>query len=95
LHASFEVCRKEDHVPGVRRVTDQTDIKGINPAETNKQLIKLLLELGPLVVFFFVNTQFGIYWGTGCFVVATIIALTAGCRSCRWYLVLSSSCSAG
>ncbi len=45
--------------------------------DAQKQLLKLLLELGPLVVFFVMNTQAGIYWGTGCFVVATIAALAA------------------
>lgn len=36
---------------------------------------KLLLEYGPLILFFVVNAKFGIYWGTGVLVVATIIAL--------------------
>jgi len=57
-------------------VTESTEIKTTAPAEeTNHQLMKLLLELGPLLVFFVVNAQAGIYWGTGCFVVATITAL--------------------
>jgi intracellular septation protein len=56
-------------------VTVETEVKAINPAETQRQLVKLLLEVGPLVVFFVVNTQAGIWWGTGCFVGATIIAL--------------------
>jgi intracellular septation protein len=57
-------------------VTDTTNLK---PNETHPdgvhQLLKLLLELGPLVVFFVVNAQAGIKFGTGCFVVATIISL--------------------
>jgi len=40
-------------------------------------LLKLLVELGPLVVFFFVNSRAGIFWGTGCFMAATIVALAA------------------
>jgi len=57
-------------------VTESTEIKTAAPAdETSHQLMKLLLELGPLLVFFVVNAQAGIYWGTGCFVVATITAL--------------------
>lgn len=44
------------------------------------QLIKLALEMGPLVVFFTANSLGGIFWGTGSFMVATIIALTAS----RW-----------
>ena len=37
--------------------------------------IKLLLEYGPLLLFFFVNSQYGIYAGTATLVVATVIAL--------------------
>ncbi len=51
-----------------------------------QQLLKMLLEIGPLVVFFVVNSQASkfitdpskaIFWGTGAFMVATVIALTA------------------
>lgn len=45
------------------------------PEFDRSQAIKLLVELGPLVVFFIVNSRAGIFWGTGTFVVATIIAL--------------------
>ena len=38
---------------------------------------KLLIEMGPLVCFFIANWKAGIYWGTGIFMVATAIALTA------------------
>jgi intracellular septation protein len=38
---------------------------------------KLLIELGPLVAFFIANWKAGIFWGTGIFMVATAIALTA------------------
>ncbi len=36
---------------------------------------KLLIEMGPLVAFFAGNWLGGIFWGTGVFMVATIIAL--------------------
>ena len=39
-------------------------------------VVKLVTELGPLVVFFFTNAKFGIFAATGAFMVATIIALT-------------------
>jgi intracellular septation protein len=58
-------------------VTESTEIKPADSDETQRQLLKLLLELGPLVVFFVMNAQAGIYWGTGCFVVATLAALVA------------------
>lgn len=41
------------------------------------QLLKFLVEMGPLVVFFLVNSRAGIYWGTGCFVAATMASLLA------------------
>lgn len=54
------------------------------PEFDRKQLIKLAVELGPLIVFFLVNSQIGrfiahpehaIFWGTGAFMIATVIAL--------------------
>jgi intracellular septation protein len=59
-------------------VTESTKIDAPAQAdETGHQLLKLLLELGPLVVFFVMNSQAGIYWGTGCFVLATVVALVS------------------
>ncbi len=40
-----------------------------------KQIQKLLLELGPLVIFFLTNAYFGIYHATGAFMVAISISL--------------------
>ena len=42
-----------------------------------KQIFKLATEMGPLVVFFFCNAKFGIFYATGAFMVATAIALLA------------------
>lgn len=42
-----------------------------------KQLIKLVVEFGPLLVFFVGNSRYGIYTGTGAFMVATVISLIA------------------
>ncbi len=39
------------------------------------QGLKLLIEMGPLVCFFIGNWKGGIFWGTGIFMVATVIAL--------------------
>lgn len=36
---------------------------------------KLLIELGPLLIFFGVNAAYGIFAGTGAFMVATVISL--------------------
>lgn len=40
-----------------------------------KQLVKMAVELGPLIVLFIANSQLGIYWATGIFMVATIVSL--------------------
>jgi intracellular septation protein len=42
-----------------------------------RQLTKLFLEVGPLVVFFVVNVYRGIFWGTGAFMAATVVVLAA------------------
>jgi intracellular septation protein len=38
-------------------------------------ILKLALDLGPLVVFFLVNARLGIFWATGVFMVAVLVAL--------------------
>jgi intracellular septation protein len=40
-------------------------------------LLKIVLELGPLIVFFIANTRWGIFAGTGAFMAAMIVALAA------------------
>lgn len=45
--------------------------QGLEPG----QLTKLLLEAGPLVIFFVSNSWYGIFTATGAFMVATIVAL--------------------
>ena len=42
-----------------------------------KQLIKLVVEFGPLLVFFVANSRYGICTGTGAFMVATVVSLIA------------------
>jgi intracellular septation protein len=42
---------------------------------------RLALELGPLMVFFFANSRFGLFAATGIFMTATIVALVAS-----WWL---------
>lgn len=39
------------------------------------QLLKLAVELGPLLVFFVGNARAGIFWGTAAFIVATVASL--------------------
>ena len=43
-----------------------------------KQLLKLIVEAGPLVVFIIVNARTDIFTGTAAFMIATIVALATG-----------------
>jgi intracellular septation protein len=58
-------------------MADEATTKPEDPSATRTQLLKLAVEIGPLVVFFIVNARAGIFWGTGVFMVATIAALIA------------------
>lgn len=56
----------------------QSDTTKAGPNESgSQQFLKFLVELGPLVVFFLTNARAGIFWGTGLFIVATLISLVA------------------
>lgn len=68
-----------------RGMSDPTPAKSDQPT-LDSQLGKLAVELGPLVIFFLVNSQAhrfiadpkkAIFWGTGAFMVATAVALIA------------------
>ncbi|MGA7267246.1 MAG: septation protein A [Aestuariivirga sp.] len=39
------------------------------------QGVKLLIDMGPLILFFITNWKAGIFWGTGIFMLATAVAL--------------------
>ena len=43
--------------------------KQLNP------FLKLVLDLGPLVLFFFANAKLGIFWATGVFMAAVLVSL--------------------
>ena len=43
----------------------------------SQQLWKLLVELGPLIIFFVVNSRAGIFWGTGVLIAATAVSIIA------------------
>jgi intracellular septation protein len=47
------------------------------PERTMGQWTRLLIEMGPLAAFFIANWKAGIFWGTGIFMAATAVALTA------------------
>ena len=54
---------------------DTTKPDSIDWAETRPQLIKLGLELGPLVVFFIANARADIFVATGSFMLAMVVSL--------------------
>ena len=58
-------------------MADEATNKPETTSATQSQLLKLAVEIGPLVVFFIVNARAGIFWGTGVFMVTTIVALIA------------------
>ncbi len=53
--------------------TTEPDQPEVDP----KQLLKLLIEAGPVVVFFIANAYAKIFWATGAFMIATVMALVA------------------
>lgn len=71
--------------------SDQTKTSGpdagsVPPAHSGSPIGKLVIELGPLIVFFVANWVAGrqlenprdaIFWGTGAFMIATLVALVA------------------
>ncbi len=72
-----------------------SDKKQLNP------ILKLALDIGPLVLFFAANARFGILPPPAAFMVAVLIALavsyalTGISPSCRWSPQRSCWCSAG
>ena len=59
-------------------VTQSTEIKpDAGTPDVLHQLLKLAFEVGPLFIFFVVTNLVGLYPGTACFVVATIVSLVA------------------
>jgi intracellular septation protein len=59
------------------RSVEQPVKPSAEPELDSRQLLKMLVELGPLVVFFIANARAGIFWGTGSFMAATVVALVA------------------
>lgn len=55
------------------KLSDASD----GPQLDRKQIIKLFVELGPLLVFFITNSHYGIFAGTAAFMAATVISLAA------------------
>lgn len=47
------------------------------PKLDHRVFLKLIIEIGPLVVFFLVNSRANVFWGTGAFMAATVVSLAA------------------
>jgi intracellular septation protein len=61
-------------------MADQNELRevaGAVPQFGRKQAIKLIVELGPLLVFFIGNSRYGIFAGTAAFMAATVVSLVA------------------
>jgi intracellular septation protein len=58
-------------------MANETVDKAAEAPALRAQILKLAVEVGPLVVFFAVNARAGIFWGTGVFMAATIVSLIA------------------
>lgn len=55
-------------------MTDGSD-RSERVSSSTKAWLKPLCEIGPIVVFFLCNSRWGIFYGTGAFVAATLVAL--------------------
>lgn len=60
-------------------MTEQNKVSDASegPQLDRKQIIKLVIELGPLLVFFITNSHYGIFPGTAAFMAATVVSLVA------------------
>ena len=58
------------------------DKKQLNP------ILKLVLDIGPLVLFFAANSKFGIFAATGAFMAAVLIALTVSYAMTRHIAIM-------
>ena len=54
--------------------------KGAGTSAAPNPLLKLLIEVGPLIAFFLAYGRAGIYWATGILMAATVLALIASWR---------------
>lgn len=54
---------------------DHRDLDKLTEPTKMNPMLKMALELGPLVIFFGVNSAFGIFAGTAAFMAATVVAL--------------------
>ena len=50
--------------------------KHVNNAPATNPILKLSLEIGPLVLFFLTNARAGLFWATGVFMVAIVLSLS-------------------
>jgi intracellular septation protein len=51
-------------------------------------IVKIIIEVGPLMAFFLGNWMAGIFWGTGIFMAATVIALLLSWLLTRKFAVM-------
>jgi len=73
---------KNSDQTGQQQATSSPDATGVDaPDSAGKKhvnpLLRLALEVGPLVVFFIANSRYDLFVATGLFMAATVVALTA------------------
>lgn len=56
-------------------MTESNGSRAVAPPSAGKQLMKLALEVGPLVLFFLMNSRYGIFVATQWFMGATVVSL--------------------
>ena len=66
----------------MHHMIETTDKPKLNP------LLKLALDIGPLVLFFAANSRFGIFVGTGVFMVAVVTALLVSYTMTRQWPIM-------
>jgi intracellular septation protein len=76
IHDNF----RPQHYVGAMTATTET--QKLNP------LLKLVLDIGPLVLFFVANSRFGIFVGTGVFMVAVVTALLVSYAMTRQWPIM-------
>ena len=64
-----------NQTPNDKLKTEDLFKKQPNGAHGMNPMVKLILEIGPLAIFFFCNAQFGIYFATGAFMAAMAVSL--------------------
>jgi intracellular septation protein len=89
MNVSGVTSRTDDksRLPGYMHAMTETIEKPESPAKLNP-LLKLALDIGPLVLFFVANSRFGIFTATAAFMVAVVAALLVSYAMTRHWPIM-------